>query len=87
MNAVVNDFIAVNTIFLLQVRIKSRLDVLHDGLPATKKKKRSDIHNVGSERTFDMPIIVVDKIAETRSVDDSQMQTDTVFLDVCEESK
>lgn len=57
------------------------------GFQLGNKTKKSDIHNTGSERTYHVPIIVVDKIAETRSVDDSQMQTDTIFLDVCEESK
>lgn len=33
MNTVVNDFHTINAIFLFQIRIKPRLDILHNGLP------------------------------------------------------
>ena len=33
-DAVVNDFLAVDPVLLLQVRVETRLNVLNDGLPA-----------------------------------------------------
>ena len=34
-NAVVNDFLPVDAVLLLEIRVETRLNVLHDGLPAT----------------------------------------------------
>jgi hypothetical protein len=34
MNAIVNNFEPVNPVLLFQIRIKARLDVLDNGLPA-----------------------------------------------------
>ena len=31
---------------------------------------------------FDVPVIIVDKVTETRCVNDGEAETDTVFLDV-----
>ena len=33
-NAVVNDFLPVDAVLLLEIRVETRLNVLHDGLPA-----------------------------------------------------
>ena len=33
-NTVVNNFLPVDTVLLLEVRVETRLNVLHDGLPA-----------------------------------------------------
>ena len=33
--AVVNDFLPVDPVLLLEIRVETRLNVLHDGLPAT----------------------------------------------------
>ena len=33
-NAVVNDFLSVDAVLLLEIRVETRLNVLHDGLPA-----------------------------------------------------
>ena len=34
-NAVVNDFLPVDPVLLLEIRVETRLNVLYDGLPAT----------------------------------------------------
>jgi hypothetical protein len=34
MYAIVNDLLAINTVFLLEIRVKSRLDVFNDRPPA-----------------------------------------------------
>ena len=33
-NAVVNDFLPVDAVLLLEIRVETRLNILHDGLPA-----------------------------------------------------
>ena len=33
-NTVVNDFLPVDAVLLLEIRVETRLNVLHDGLPA-----------------------------------------------------
>lgn len=41
-NAVINNFLAVNPVLLLQVGVESRLDVIHNGLPAEETRTASE---------------------------------------------
>ena len=40
-NAVVNDFLPVDAVLLLEIRVETRLNVLHDGLPAADHNMRT----------------------------------------------
>lgn len=78
-NAVVNDFLAVDPVFLLEVGVEAGLDVVHNRLPAGRER----VSWVLQHRKKCIPVVVVDKVTEPGSVDDSQTKPDTVFLDVC----
>ena len=79
MDAVIHNFLAVDSVFLLQIRVKPSFDVLNDGPPAVQTYQ----HVMRRLRVGDtVPFIVVDKVAETGRVNDRQTKADAALLDV-----
>ena len=79
MDAVVDDFGPVDAVFLLQIRIEAGLDILNYGFPAGDVSEESQTST--GEKSG--PIVVVDEVAEPRGIDDCEMETNTILLDVC----
>ena len=65
-HAIVNDLLSVYAILLLQIRIKARFDVLDNRLPA---KMTISLRSYGYKNHKDVPFFVIDKVTETRSID------------------
>lgn len=79
MDAVVHDFLAVDSVLLLEVGVKPGLNVLNDRPPAVQRHQHVMlILRVGGT----IPFIVVDKVAETGRVNDRQTRADTALLNV-----
>lgn len=76
-HTVVYDLLAVDAIFLLQIRVETRFDVIHYRLPAAKM-----IRQARDENMVNMPLIIIYKVSESRGVDDSQPKANAVFLDI-----
>ena len=79
MDTVVDDFGPVDTVFLLQVRIKAGFDILDDGYPGRDVSEESRT----GVRAKSVPIVFIDEVAKPRDIHDCEMETDTILLDVC----
>lgn len=64
MDTVVDDFGSVHAILLLEIRVEPRLNVLDNGFPARRGISRVKIWC----HAYKLPVIVVDKITETGSI-------------------
>ena len=81
-DSVVDDLLTIEAAFLLEVGIESRLDVLEDRPPAAQIRKLKPPSPYEASRTDDAPLIVVDKVTETRRVDHSQAESHTVLFNI-----
>jgi hypothetical protein len=87
-DTIVDNFLTVDAVLLLEVGIEPRLDVLEDGLPATQMARSEPPSPVPTASTpVDTPLIVVDKVTETGGIDDSQAESHTGLLNVCGNKK
>ena len=80
MNPVVNDFTPVDSVFLLKIRVEARFNVFYNGLPTRNAKS---INSSGALRFSFIPVVVVDKVTKTRCIDNGQMKTNAILLDIC----
>lgn len=89
----VGDLAAIDSVLLLQVSIEAALNGLQDRLPAMFKRYRRFVtfsirqDSIGLNQSLDsdtlsVPVLVVDKVAESRSVDNVKLQTDAVLLNI-----
>ena len=80
---VVDDLLAVEAALLLKVGIESRLDVLEDRPPAAQIKRLEPLSPYKRRRgVTNAPLIVVDKVTETRGVDNCQAESHTVLFNI-----
>jgi hypothetical protein len=80
MHAVVDELGSVDAVLLLEVGVEPGLDVVDNGLPATRMVRANTHFRIAPENP---PLVVVDKVAETGRVDDSQLETHPVLFDLC----
>ena len=83
MNAIIDDISTMRFILCLEVRIESRLDTFQNGFPTiisfhTKRAKKA--------RKRDLPVFIVDEIAESRGIDDVKSQSNAIFFDISGDS-
>lgn len=83
MNSVVHELLSVDSVLLLEVGVESCLDVLDNGLPAGMVKRIQLGVYFEWILWFDLPIVVVNEITETRSINNSESQSDAVLLNIC----
>jgi hypothetical protein len=76
MNTIVDQLGPVDAILLLQIRIETRLNVVYDGLPAAA------INYQLSTCASNSPILIVNIVAESRSVHNGQLQPHTILLNI-----
>ena len=82
-DTVVDDLLAIETALLLEVGIESRLDVLEDRPPAAHiQRLESPSAHKRRRGVTDAPLIVVDKVTETRGVNNSQAESHTVLFNI-----
>lgn len=82
-HAVVDNLLTVHAILLLQIRIKAGLDILNNRLPA----KITINAKIASEIQPLAPLFVVDEVAKTRGINDSQAKANTILFDVWNDIK
>jgi NADPH-dependent 7-cyano-7-deazaguanine reductase QueF-like protein len=78
MNTVIYRLLSVDSAFLFQVRVKTRLDIVENGLPAGESK----IHENSWYMTTCLPAVIVHEITEARSVNDSETKSYATFFNV-----
>ena len=79
MDAVVHDFLAIDPVLLLEIRVEPSFDVLNDGSPAV----RTHQHVMQRQRGDDtVPFIVVNKVAESGCVDNRQTKANATLFNV-----
>lgn len=81
-NAVVDHATTVHSVFLLQVGIESRLDAVENRLPALLRDQSSTHVTALHTHCVILPLFVVNKVAETRSVYNCQSKLYAVLFNV-----
>jgi len=77
-DAVVNDFLTVDLVFVVQILVKSGLNVLNNWSPTrdvSEGKRRGEANR--------LPLIIVHEITETRGINNGQTEANTILLNVC----
>lgn len=69
MDAVVYNLLPVDTVLLLQVRVKTRLDVLHNRSPTALCLVRDSFFSL----TKYIPLIIISKVTKARGINNRQM--------------
>lgn len=78
MHSVVNNLLTVDTVLLFEIRVEPRFNIVNDR-PPTKGVIRVKF-DCNSFRT--LPIVVVNKVTKSWGVDNVQVKTNAVLLDV-----
>lgn len=79
MDTIVGNFLPVNAVLLLQVRVKARFNILNNGFPAETRL----VEELCAHKRL-LPIFVVDEVTESWCVNNCKAKTDTILFDVCE---
>lgn len=78
MDTVIHNFLSVDTTFLFEVGIKTRLDVLDNWFPANLKSITFSYRS----RRATLPFVVIDKVTETGRINNGQTQSNTILLNI-----
>jgi hypothetical protein len=74
-NTVINQFQPVDPVFLLKVGVKSSINVVDNGFPAGSSA-------LGAEGPKSSPLIVIDEITKSGSINDRQLQSNASLLNI-----
>jgi len=81
-DTVVDDFGPIDAVLLFWKWIKTGLNILHNRLPAIIHENMHQDDRRTRARKTTSPVIIVDKVAESRGIDNGQMQTNAILLDI-----
>lgn len=71
-HSIVDQLSTIDPVFLLEVSVESRLDVVDDGLPAVGTSQLAREEVAERRRITHAPVIVIDKVTKPWRVNDSQ---------------
>lgn len=81
-DTVVDDFGPIDAVLLFWKWIETGLNILHDRLPAIIREIMHQDDRRTKVRKTTSPVIIVDKVTESRGINNGQMQANAVLLDI-----